>query len=125
MNAARKLCPAPGCNTITIGGRCPKHKSTQHQGTSRNRSGDPFYSSKLWKRLRMAKLRDCPICECDDCKRTGAIVAADRVDHIKPRAEHPELEYEWANLASLSESHHNRKTARERHAKRQATKHTI
>ncbi len=114
MIHARTICTAAGCHTITRGGKCEKHKKQQYIGTSRNRSGDPFYSSKAWKELRLAKLSADPLCGCDDCIRTGAVVPADRVDHIKPRCDYPELSLDWDNLRSMSESHHNRHTARSR-----------
>jgi 5-methylcytosine-specific restriction protein A len=109
-----RICPHPGCRTLVRGGRCERHQKQQHEGTSKNRSGDPFYSSKAWKDLRLAFLREHPLCECDECKRAGAVVAADVVDHIKPRCDHPELSLEWTNLRSMAAAHHNRHTARTR-----------
>lgn len=113
-NAAKRIC---SLHRLIHDGKCPKCKASgpqQHKGTSNNRSGDPFYSSKRWKRLRIAFLRANPLCQCEDCLRTGAVTAADRVDHIKPRCDYPELELEWDNLRSMSEAHHNRHTARTR-----------
>lgn len=115
MNSAKKLCPVPGCCAITSGGRCAKHK---HTHKSKNRSGDPFYNSRPWKRLRAAKLLASPMCECDDCKVSGALVPASVVDHIKPRCDYPELELDYDNLRSMSERHHNRRTARDEMKKR-------
>jgi 5-methylcytosine-specific restriction protein A len=112
----RSICPAPGCNRITSGGRCDQHKS--NRGTSKNRPGDPFYSSARWRKLRAAKLAADPLCECEECKAIGAITAADTVDHVKARIEYPELAFEWSNLASMHSDHHNRKTRREVAARR-------
>ena len=114
MNKAKSICTAAGCMTICEGGRCSKHKRMQWTGKSKNRSGDPFYSSQKWKELRAYKLLTDPLCQCDACKASGACLPADRVDHIKPRADHPELSLDYDNLRSMSESHHNRHTARTR-----------
>ena len=112
--SAKSLCPHPGCHAITSGGRCERHRKRQHVATTKNRSGDPFYSSQRWKRLRLAKLAADPLCQCDSCTAAGVVLPADRVDHIKPRSDYPELEWEWDNLQSMAESHHNRKTAKDR-----------
>lgn len=112
MNRAKSICTYPGCRTICDGGRCSKHPRKEWTGTSKNRSGDPFYSSHRWKELRALKLMNSPLCECDACKASNAVTPADRVDHIKPRCDYPELELDYDNLRSMSESHHNRHTAR-------------
>jgi 5-methylcytosine-specific restriction protein A len=117
-NAPKKFCGTNGCMAIVEQGtKCPKHRGGK--GTSRNRPGDPFYASARWRALRQAKLLDSPLCECDDCKRTGAVVAADTVDHIQPRAERPDLELSYENLRSMSAAHHNRRTRRHLNRKRQ------
>ena len=114
MKEPLRICTHPGCRKLTDGGRCDEHKLKRYTNTTKNRSGDPFYGSAAWKRLRKAFLTEHPLCECDDCKRTGDCVAADRVDHIKPRCDYPELQLDWDNLRAMSESHHNRHTARTR-----------
>ena len=118
MNKAKTICNYPGCLTICVGGRCEKHKRTWVNLKSKNRSGDPFYSSTPWRTLRLAFLREHPLCQCDDCLRTGASVAADVVDHIKPRCDRPDLQLTWENLRSMAAAHHNRRTARDRMNKR-------
>ena len=116
MRSPSRICTAAGCFVIVRdgGSRCPRHVKTQHRGTSRNRPGDPFYSSPEWRSLRAYKLSIDPCCQCDDCIRTGDTVAADCVDHIKPRREFPELELEISNTRSMATAHHNRHTARTR-----------
>lgn len=118
MRQAKTICTYPGCMRICDGGRCTQHPRKSWAGSTKNRSGDPFYSSKAWKDLRAAKLLANPLCECDTCKASGAVVAADRVDHIKPRCDYPELELDYDNLRSMSEAHHNRHTARQQMEKR-------
>ena len=115
MIEPKTICP--GCHRTIVprGERCAKCKPKQHRGTSRNRPGDPFYSSPEWRALRAERLAIDPCCCCDDCIRTGDTVAADCVDHIKPRREYPELELEITNTRSMATRHHNRHTARTRH----------
>jgi 5-methylcytosine-specific restriction protein A len=67
-----------------------------------------------WQRLRKAKLASDPLCECDGCRRTGALVPADVVDHIEPIEERPDLRLTWSNLRSMAKAHHDRHTARTR-----------
>lgn len=114
MKPAKTICSFPGCMRICDGGRCQQHKKQQHRSTSKNRSGDPFYSSKAWQSVRQAILLDRPLCECADCVRSGAVTPADVVDHIVPRREAPHLELEPSNLRPMSSRHHNRHTARQR-----------
>lgn len=104
MNSPLTICCHPGCNRITEGGRCEQHAQQQHRGTSKNRSGDPFYCSKAWLRLRDWKRMDQPLCE--ECLNHGIVKAMQHVDHIKPRRDYPELELDADNLRSLCESCH-------------------
>ena len=82
---------------------------------ARNRSGDPFYSGRRWRRLREQFLRRYPLCgdPWGYHRRDGELVEATDVDHIKRRSDHPELEYEWTNLQALCHSCHAKKTAQE------------
>jgi 5-methylcytosine-specific restriction protein A len=66
-----------------------------------------------WKKLRDQFLREHPICECDDCMASGAIVPSEVVDHRKPIAERPDLRLVWSNLRAMSKAHHDSHTARE------------
>lgn len=41
-----------------------------------------------WDRLRKVILRrDCGLCQCDECKRLGRLLAASHVDHIKRKVD--------------------------------------
>jgi 5-methylcytosine-specific restriction protein A len=102
---SKSLCVEPGCNVLVANGaRCPKHKGRK----SKNRSGDPFYSSRPWRSLRRERLRIEPLCR--QCKADGRVRAAEVVDHIEPRSRRPDLELEMDNTQSLCPSCHNRKT---------------
>lgn len=112
MRAPLTICPHAGCNKLTTGGRCPAHQKQQHKGSSKNRSGDPFYSSAAWKRVRDQRRRLNPLCQL--CEENGIVTPMWAVDHIKPRCDYPELELDIENTRSLCESCHNRHTARTR-----------
>ena len=98
--------------------RAPSHSLS---GKPKQRSGDKTQAERrrgsassrgydrTWQKLRLAKLQANPLCECDDCKRTGAVIAADVVDHIDGNA----WNRDWDNLRSMCKSHHDRRTARE------------
>lgn len=58
-------------------------------------------------RLRKAKLRADPLCQMHGCRRL-----ATEVDHVTPLAEGG-ARYDWANLASLCQQHHDEKTTRD------------
>jgi 5-methylcytosine-specific restriction enzyme A len=110
----KTICTGPGCNRLVEAGevRCDKCKPKQHEGTSKNRPGDPFYSSAAWIRVRNQKRLDDPLCE--ECLKDGVCKPMSEVDHVLPRWEHPELALEPSNLQSLCKSHHSRKTLHER-----------
>ena len=94
-------CTFPGCNTLVVRGRCPKHAYPDRSGHNLK------YGRKPWKDLRAAKLRDEPFC-AEHLKR-DELVAAECVDHIDGDAGNDAPE----NLQSLCYSCHAIKTAKE------------
>jgi 5-methylcytosine-specific restriction protein A len=86
-----------------------RQRSDRRRGSPSKRGYDA-----AWQRLRKAKLAADPLCECDDCQRTGTLVPADVVDHIEPIDERPDLRLDWSNLRSMKKTHHDRETARTR-----------
>jgi len=87
----------------------PVHMAAQLQQGERfgqGRGGRP------WRRKREAVLkRDNYLCQCEDCKATGALVLADEVDHTIPLAEGGTDDL--SNLKAINAKHHRAKTARE------------
>ncbi|HEY1599708.1 MAG TPA: HNH endonuclease signature motif containing protein [Pirellulales bacterium] len=81
----------------------------------RDRGGDPrraFYSSRAWRRARLAHLRGEPLCR--ECAAQGRDTAAAEVDHILPRdPRFPDRDLDPGNLQSLCKKHHSQKTMRE------------
>lgn len=102
-----RKCNHVGCNKMTRQGRCDEHKARE----SKNRPGDPFYSSRDWITIRDMRRQLSPCCEL--CLKEGRTKPTFAIDHIKPRATHPELELDIDNTQGLCESCHNRKTAKE------------
>lgn len=69
-------------------------------GVPSRRRGDPFYYSTKWRLFRALTLKRDGYC----CTKCGAGVRGpgrSRVDHIKPRRTHPELELVLENLRTL------------------------
>jgi 5-methylcytosine-specific restriction protein A len=67
---------------------------------------DPFYYSPQWRALRLQALeRDR--WRCVVCGQSVAGSGAARVDHIRPRKQHPELELVLGNLRTLCKLHDN------------------
>ncbi|WP_280265356.1 HNH endonuclease [Nocardia wallacei] len=64
-------------------------------------------STRRWRNLRAAKLKDQPICEHPGCS-----ALASEVDHIEPVGTGGDR-YDWTNLQSLCHTHHAEKTAAE------------
>lgn len=87
----------------------------QYTHSTKNRSGDLFYSSAAWKAVRNLRRNENPLCQ--ECEKYGYTVPMHAVDHIKPRCDYPELELDYDNTQSLCERCHNRKTGRETRAK--------
>lgn len=57
------------------------------------RSGNPFYTTYAWKKLRREVLADDKY-ECQDCKAHGRYVRAEHVHHEKTIEKYPELALE-------------------------------
>jgi 5-methylcytosine-specific restriction endonuclease McrA len=62
---------------------------------------------------RAAFLRAHPLCECDECKAQGRVLAASVVDHRVPHRGDMRLFWDSSNWQALSKSCHDRKTARD------------
>lgn len=86
-----------------------KPKRGDHQGRQFYHAG---YHTTTWKSMRREILQDNPLCV--ECQRTGRIVVANVIDHIKPVRLGGEF-FEKANLQPLCKSCHERKSAMERH----------
>lgn len=80
----------------------------------RNSINDPRYNTRRWQRKRAEIMeRDSYLCQCRDCKEAGRITIAGVVDHIKQVTRGGDF-YDNINLQAMSESCHQRKSAKER-----------
>jgi len=87
-------------------------KAGQREYNRIHRTGQAFYYSGLWRKVRNRYMRENPLCvECK--KKGGLVVAAKVVDHIIAIKEGGDA-LAIDNLQSLCSMHHNQKTARER-----------
>jgi 5-methylcytosine-specific restriction protein A len=72
-----------------------------------------IYNSTVWKRLRLRKLLDNPLCE--DCQSKGIIKPAVEIHHIIPfmqginKQSRLRLAYDYDNLISLCSDCHNKR----------------
>jgi 5-methylcytosine-specific restriction enzyme A len=110
-------CSHPRCpGRAPFGKRyCEQHeKQTRKADNVRRGSAASQGYDAAWRKLRHAYLSRFPLCQCDDCKASGAVVPADTVDHIEPITTHPHLRLSWDNLRSMAAAHHNRHTAKTR-----------
>jgi 5-methylcytosine-specific restriction protein A len=104
-------CSAPGCPTQTANARCETHGHAHQRevdarrGTSAERGYDA-----TWRRLRLAKLSNDPVCQIrTHCQ--GAV--ATEVDHRIPIRQRPEGRLDWDNLQSGCKPCHSAKILRE------------
>tara|TARA_R110001592_G_C13189769_1_gene752264 strand:- start:6231 stop:6542 length:312 start_codon:yes stop_codon:yes gene_type:complete len=70
-----------------------------------------LYNSRAWRKFRKAFIEANPLCK--HCEAQGLIVAANVVDHVVQVKEGGDP-YDTDNLQPLCNSHHNRKSGRER-----------
>lgn len=90
------------------------HAKLEQQQQSRERgSASARGYDYAWQQLRIAYLRQHPLCECEECGAgTYRVMAATTVDHIQPLALRPDLRLVWSNLRALSKPCHDLHTAR-------------
>ncbi len=68
---------------------------------------------RSWQRASKAFLMEHPLCECQECKASGVIVAAEVVHHIVAHKGNQTLFWDESNWAALSKRCHDRLTAKE------------
>jgi 5-methylcytosine-specific restriction protein A len=82
--------------------------ASQKEYNRTKRTGQGFYNSAAWRKLRQWHRLNNPICV--ECKKAGRLVPAEVVDHIIA-IKNGGAGLDPANLQSLCNAHHNRKTA--------------
>jgi 5-methylcytosine-specific restriction protein A len=85
--APKRVCTFPGCTTLTLTGRCEKHRDVgtgSFADASRGTRQERGYGNR-WDKLRIQVLeRDQYLCQV--CLKLGFTSAAEQVDHIVPKA---------------------------------------
>jgi len=111
----KKKCNYLGCRRLTKGKYCKEHEHLDMNTKFRNKKGTThkWYYSEFWRKLRILKLTENPLCEyCD------TITPANTVDHMidwktgKTEEEKWRLFSDYDNLRSSCTSCHNRKTGK-------------
>lgn len=87
-----------------------KPKQAQSGRTSENRH---IYNSTRWRKLSAAHKRAHPLCV--ECEKKGFVVPVKVTDHIVPINNGGDP-WDWKNLQSMCNMHHNKKSGREAHA---------
>lgn len=86
----------------------PKRKNN-NSGKYKNRQ--EVYNTTLWRRMRMSKLMEQPLCEV--CLMMGKTTLAEHIHHkisfleAKDIYERDELAFSYENLMSVCQEHHN------------------
>lgn len=108
-----KPCCAPGCRELVRGTRyCAKHQHMGAAWATSKRAERAGISGRPWRRLRDQILRrDNYLCQCEECRRTGAVREAHEVDHILPLSQGGSDAP--SNLRSINRDCHRAKTQRE------------
>ena len=100
--APPKPCRRYGCPDMAVkDGFCEAHWTPRWQNYTKEPN---FRDTAAWQKLRKAKLRRHPLCQCDDsgCKRMATVV-----HHIMP-VEDGGYPWDWDNLQSMSRGCHER-----------------
>jgi 5-methylcytosine-specific restriction protein A len=108
-------CNKPGCHRLTTERFCEEHAKAAEQQYDKQRgtASERGYGVR-WQRYRLMFLRQHPLCECDECRRSARLLPATDVDHIKAVSGPDDpLFWEPTNHRALSHSCHSRKTVRE------------
>jgi len=93
----------------------PKKYKLQERKRQDSWSSTNFkYSSLRWMKLRDLYRLKNPLCV--ECMKKGTLEPVNIVDHIIPISQGGDA-WDWDNLQSLCEHHHNKKTAKERKRK--------
>lgn len=100
----KTLCPYPGCATLTLKGRCDRHRRLL---TKKRPSSTAMGYDRTWQKIRLRYLREHPFCEIRIKCRGNA---AKHVDHKRPKSSGGGDEFD--NLQAACLRCHSSKTAR-------------
>jgi len=113
MDMPRPKCKEEACRKRALKGSsyCDEHKKERFKEQGKLYGNEPFYKTRLWKRIRLRQLAKSPLCR--ECEQRGRITGANVADHITPIKNGGD-KYSEKNLQSLCNTCHNRKRGKER-----------
>lgn len=112
--SAPHACQQPGCpNKIRHGAYCDQHRRRRAQQRRHDHHELAFYNTARWRRFCAWFKARHPLCE--RCKKQGRLTPTEHVDHVIPRSERPDLEYDEGNCQGLCRSCHSTKTLEDRY----------
>lgn len=109
MPAFPTPCAHPGCHAASYMPYCEKHSKVRQRVSPSKRGYGRRH--ERWRRL---VLQVDPVCHWPLPDGRRCLEPATIADHIKPRAEYPELAYDVGNGHGVCQRHHNTKTAEEK-----------
>lgn len=101
---SKRRCRVPGCGSLTrsASGYCETHEHGHRKEKGDNKRADHIYLSREWRRLRLWKLSQSPVCELCQGVRVATIV------HHRVAIKDGGDPYAVENLVSLCPECHNR-----------------
>ena len=107
--SAPRICAKPGCNTLTLKGRCDAHPYDKGKDTAQARQKARKYATNdpRWRLIRKRQLHKQPLCE--ECHKAGLLEPAKVVDHMDGDSFNNDV----SNLQSMCWPCHSRKTAQQ------------
>lgn len=100
----------------------PKRKRRQtYLNEAKRKERQKIYSTTRWRRLRLLKLNNSPLCEV--CTSEGRITTATEVHHIisftdfVEQSDRERYAFDYDNLQSICKQCHQKEHARTRHGK--------
>lgn len=109
--ALMKFCRKSGCKNLTADKFCADHPEQVRQYDQNRPSAAKRGYGRQWRNARDGFLRKHPLCV--ECQKSGQIVAATVVDHIKAHKGNKDLFWDRDNWQPLCKKHHDQKTVRE------------
>jgi 5-methylcytosine-specific restriction enzyme A len=94
----------PQCRLSHLPSKAERDK--QYQATRTDKEEQAFYNSTAWRKFRLIKLANDPLCE--PCKARGVLVAANIVHHKKSVKTDPHLRLDMDNTESICKPCHSR-----------------
>jgi 5-methylcytosine-specific restriction protein A len=82
----------------------------KHNISDKRKERQKIYATDRWRKLRLIKLQESPLCEI--CLQNNVVTSAEHVHHLDSFMNYDglrriEVAYDYNNLLSICEFHHN------------------